>query len=194
MASSNKLIGVINFLAMLLSVPIIGAGIWLSTQPDNSCVKLLQWPVIIAGILVLVVALAGFVGGFWRVPWLLSIYLIAMVILIILLATLVVAIFMVTNKGSGHLAPNRMYLEYRLDDYSGWLRRRVESPLKWGRIKSCLASTDMCEGLDQIYRLAQDFFNARITPLQVNHGNLVCYYACLTLFNLISRFSIFKSN
>lgn len=168
MALSNNVIAAINFVAMLLSIPIIGAGIWLATEPDNSCVKILQWPVIILGILFLVVAIAGFVGAFWRIPWLLVSYLIAMLILIVLLACLVVVIYMVTMRGSGHLEPSRSYLEYHLDDYSGWLRRRVRAPFKWDRIRACLSSTHMCAELNQSYRMAQDFFNAHITPLQVN--------------------------
>lgn len=175
MALSNNVIGAINFVAMLLSIPIIGAGIWLSTQPDNACVKILQWPVIIMGILVLVVALAGFIGGFWRIPWLLIFYLVAMLIVIILLASLVVFIYMVTIKGSGHPEPSRSYLEYHLDDFSGFLRRRVRSPWKWDRIRNCLSRTQMCNEMDQTYRMAQDFFNAHITPLQVHFFSLYIF-------------------
>ncbi|XP_010273156.1 PREDICTED: protein TORNADO 2-like [Nelumbo nucifera] len=166
MAMSNNVIGSINLVAMLLSIPIIGAGIWLATETDNSCVKILQWPVIILAILILVVAAAGFIGGFWRIPWLLFFYLIFMLVLIILLAALVIFIYSVTARGSGHLAPNRAYLEYHLDDYSGWLRRRVQSSYKWNRIKNCLSSTSICAGLNQSFHLAQDFFNAPISPIQ----------------------------
>lgn len=166
MALSNNVIGAINFVAMLLSIPVIGAGIWLATEPDNSCVKLLQWPVILLGVLILVVAVAGFVGGFWRMPRLLIFYLIAMLLLIVLLACLVVFIYMVTSRGGGHPVPSRTYLEYNLDDFSGWLRRRVRSTYKWDRVRSCLSSSSMCAELNQSYRAAQDFFNARITPLQ----------------------------
>lgn len=155
---------------MLLSIPIIGAGIWLATEPDNSCVKILQWPVIILGVLILVVALSGFVGGFWRIPSLLIFYLIAMLVLIILLGCLVVFIYMVTIRGSGHLEPSRAYLEYHTSDFSGWLRRRVQSSYKWDRIRGCLSSSSMCAELNQSYRMAQDFFNAHLNPLQV-----LCY-------------------
>ena len=168
MALNNTLIAAINFVAMLLSIPIIGAGIWLSTQTDNSCLNLIQWPILALGILVLVVALAGFIGAFWRIPWLLLFYLAAMFILIILLASLVVFMFVVTSGGSGHIVPNRVYREYKLEDYSGWMRRRVESSRKWNRIKACLSSTSTCAELNQTYRFAMDFFNARITPLQVS--------------------------
>ncbi|XP_008796279.1 protein TORNADO 2-like [Phoenix dactylifera] len=166
MALSSTVIASINFVAMLLSIPVIAAGIWLSVQTDNSCVKLLQWPVIVLGIAILVVAFAGFVGAFWRMPWLLLFYLVAMFVLILLLASLVIFIYVVTNRGEAHLAPGRVYLEYRLEDYSGWLRQRVQGSHKWDRIKKCLSSTSTCAELNQTYREAQDFFNARISPLE----------------------------
>ena len=76
MALSNQAIGAINFIAILLSIPIIGTGIWVMNEPANTCVKTLQWPVIILGVLILVVALAGFIGGFWRIQWLLIVYMV----------------------------------------------------------------------------------------------------------------------
>ncbi|CAD5196602.1 protein TORNADO 2 [Musa acuminata AAA Group] len=166
MALDDTVIAGINFLAVLLSVPVIGIGIWLAMQTDNSCVQLLQWPVIVIGIVILLVALAGFVGAFWRMPRLLLFYLVAMLVVILLLASLVIFIYAVTVNGSGHPAPNRAYLEYRLEDYSGWLRRRVEGSYKWNRIKKCLSSTTVCAELNQTYRLAEDFFGARMSPLQ----------------------------
>lgn len=164
---SNNVIGAINFVAVLLSIPIIGAGIWLSNGPADSCVKFLQWPVIIVGVLILVVALAGFVGAFWRISCLLIFYLVAMLVLIVLLVCLVVFVYMVTLRGHGNIEPNRAYLEYRLDDFSGFLRRRVRSSFKWDQIRSCLSQTNMCAELNQSYRMAQDFFNAHLTPMQV---------------------------
>ncbi|KAK3428819.1 protein TORNADO 2 [Eucalyptus grandis] len=166
MALSNNVIGAINFVAVLLSIPVIGAGIWLSTEADNACVKILQWPVIILGVLILVVALAGFIGGIWRIQWLLIFYLVAMLVMIVLLGCLVVFVYMVTVRGHGHPEPSRAYLEYDLNDYSGWMRRRVKSSFKWDKIRSCLSSTSMCAELNQSYRMAQDFFDARISPLQ----------------------------
>ncbi|KAI9128879.1 hypothetical protein K1719_000362 [Acacia pycnantha] len=166
MAMSNNVIGAINFIAILLSIPIIAAGIWLTTEPADSCVKILQWPVIILGVLILLVALAGFIGAFWRIPRLLIIYLVAMLILIILLLCLVVFVYMVTLRGHGNVEPNRSYLEYNLDDFSLWLRRRVRSSFRWDHIRRCLSSTSMCPDLNQRYRMAQDFFNAHLSPME----------------------------
>ncbi|KAL6544023.1 Protein TORNADO 2 [Orobanche gracilis] len=167
MALSHNVIGVLHFVALLLSIPVIGAGIWLATQPANSCVKNLHWPVIILGVLILIVSIVGIIGGFCRIPWLLILYFVAMLILIVVLAFLVVFIYSVTNIGSGHPVPSRSYLEYKLDDFSGFLRRMVRSSYKWDRIRSCLSTSTMCSELNQSYRMAQDFFDAHtISPLQ----------------------------
>lgn len=176
MALSNNVIAAINFIALLLSIPVIGAGIWLATEPDNACVQVLQWPVIILGIVIFLVALAGFIGAFWRVSWLLMFYLVAMLVLIILLGSLVIFVFSVTMRGSGHAEPSRAYLEYHLDEFSLWLQRRVRSSHKWERIRNCLSSSTTCAELNQNYRFAQDFFNAHITPFQVKFFTLYIIY------------------
>ncbi|CAJ2647233.1 protein TORNADO 2-like [Trifolium pratense] len=166
MAMSNNIIGFINLLAVIISIPIIGAGIWLTNEPADTCIKFLQWPVIILGVLLLIVSLAGLIGSFWRISCLLIFYLVAMLVLIILLVCLVVFVYMVTVRGHGMIEPNRAYLEYRLDDFSGFLKRRVRSSFKWDAIRSCLSETNMCAELNQNFRMAQDFFNAHLTPMQ----------------------------
>ena len=117
-------------------------------------------------------------GGFWRIPWLLIFYLIAMLILIILLASLVVFIYMVTIRGSGHIAPSRAYLEYHLDDFSGWLRRRVQSSYKWDRIRSCLSSTSMCADFPVRLDVSSLLLTCRwwITCLLLVLGHVACEY------------------
>lgn len=160
----------INLVAALLSIPVIAAGIWVSTQPDNACVQILQWPLIGLGIAVLVVGIAGFVAAFWRLPWLLLAYLVAMLLLLIILACLVVFVFIVTSSGpSGHVPPGRAFLEYDLSDDSGstWLRGRLEGGTRWERIKTCLAATPTCSDLNRTLTTAQEFFAAGwLSPLQ----------------------------
>jgi len=162
-------VAAINFVAALLSIPVIAAGIWLSTQGDNACVQILQWPVIALGVAVLAVGLAGFVVAFWRLPWLLLAYLVAMFVVVVALACLAVFVFAVTTGSSGHRVPSREFLEYDLDDYSGWLRARLDAPGRWDRIKACLAATPTCSDFNGTYATAQDLFTAapnRMTPLQ----------------------------
>ncbi|KAG9152611.1 hypothetical protein Leryth_025980 [Lithospermum erythrorhizon] len=149
MALSNNVIGGINFIAMLLSIPIIGAGIWLTTDTANSCVKFLQWPVIILGVLILVVAIAGFIGAFWRIPWLLIFYLIAMLVLIILLACLVIFVYMVTIEAE---------LTWNTSDDFHYFFVRIKFP----RIKSKVALEHPQQWK---YGMAQDYFDADISPI-----------------------------
>ncbi|KAJ4784872.1 Tetraspanin family protein [Rhynchospora pubera] len=193
MALNHTVIAAINSVAILLSIPIIAAGIWLSTQADSSCLSVLQWPIIILGVLVLAVALAGFIGAFWRLPMLLLFYLVGMFLLILALAGLVVFIFVVTNSvGPGHLAPSRLFLEYDLDDDSGWLKQRVQGSYQWNRIKECLSSTNVCSDLNQTYTSAQDFFNSMLSPLQSGccKPPTKCGYTYVNPTNWISPISV----
>ncbi|KAF7055213.1 hypothetical protein CFC21_062774 [Triticum aestivum] len=158
----------INAVAALLSIPVIAAGIWLSTQADNACVQILQWPLVGLGVAVLAVGLAGFIGAFWRLPWLLLAYMVLMLLLVAALACLAVFVFVATTGTSGRPVPSRAFLEYDLADYSGWLRRRVaDEPGRWDEIKTCLAATaPVCSELNQTYAAPQDFFAAWLSPMQ----------------------------
>lgn len=166
MAVSNNITGALNVAAGVLSVLIIGSGIWLASKQDAECVRFLRWPLVVIGVVLLLVSVAGFVGAFWRVPYLLVVYLIFMFIFIVVLLALVIFAFVVTHKGSGHPVAGRNYEDYQLNDFSGWLRNYVENSKHWDRIRSCLSSSDVCRRLDQRYLTAQDFFSAHLTPLE----------------------------
>ncbi|KAK8970186.1 Tetraspanin-2 [Platanthera guangdongensis] len=99
MGLSNNIITVLNFIALLCSIPIIASGIWLSSKPDSECVRLIRWPVIILGVLILLVSLAGFAGAYWKHQCLLASFLLLMAILIVLLLALLVFAFVVTQSG-----------------------------------------------------------------------------------------------
>ncbi|CAN6461086.1 unnamed protein product [Victoria cruziana] len=74
----STLLGVINVVAVLLPVPVNGAGVWPATEPDDASVKVLQWPVIVLGFLILIVAVTELVGGFWGIHRLVLFYLVVM--------------------------------------------------------------------------------------------------------------------
>ena len=124
---SNNLVGVLNFVVLLLSIPILASGIWLANRHGTDCEKFLQGPIIIIGLLIMAVSLAGFIGACFRVSWLLWIYLFFMFLLIILLFCFTVFAFVVTSKGTGKMASGKGYKEYRLEDYSHWLQRRLQN-------------------------------------------------------------------
>ncbi|KAJ7518324.1 hypothetical protein O6H91_21G064100 [Diphasiastrum complanatum] len=162
MKISNQLTGIIIFITLILSLPIIGVGIWLATKHNTDCVRFLQWPMIIIGVFILVVSLAGFVGSCFRVAWLLWLYLLVMFLLIVLLLAFTVFAFVVTNQGAGQ----KGYKEYRLGDYSTSLQRRVENSNNRDKIHSCLSDAKFCSNLNK-YNTISSFDAADLSPVQV---------------------------
>ncbi|CAK9144119.1 unnamed protein product [Ilex paraguariensis] len=166
MAVSNNLTAILNFIAFMCSIPIIAAGIWLASKPDNECVRWLRWPVVFAGVLILLVSLLGFVGAYWNKQSLLALYLCFMAILIVLMLVFLVLAFVVTRPNGAYVVPGRGYKEYRLEGFSSWLRDHITSSDNWGNLRACLAASQVCPKLSQDYISAEQFFAAHISPLQ----------------------------
>lgn len=179
MGVSNNITAILNFIAFLASIPIIASGIWLASKPDNECTHYFRWPVVILGFLILLVSLAGFVGAYWNKQGLLAFYLICMAILIALLLILLVFAFTVTRPDGSYSVPGRGYKEYRIDGFSQWLRDHVTNSDNWGKIRSCLAESNVCARLTQNYITADQFFSANISPLQ---ASLSLLYSLSTSF------------
>ncbi|GAA0140437.1 scaffold/adaptor protein [Lithospermum erythrorhizon] len=171
MKTSNHLIGLLNFITFLLSIPILGGGIWLSTRANNTdCMTFLQWPLIVIGISIMVVSLAGFAGSCYRNTFLMYLYLWAMFVIIVTLIGFVIFAYSVTGRGSGRPVMNRVYLEYYLQDYSGWLEERVTSESYWGEISSCIRESHACPKLKRtingVPEPAEMFYLRKLTPIQ----------------------------
>jgi len=161
---SNGVVGILNFLVFLLSIPIVGSGVWLATRHGTECEKFLTGPVVILGLFIMLVSLAGFIGACFRVSCLLWIYLFVTFLLIILLFFFTIFAFVVTNKGAGKLASDKGYREYRLGDYSHWLQKRVRNGDNWKRIESCIRDAKVCkQGVNQV---ANDFYAKNLSPIQ----------------------------
>lgn len=168
MAVSNNIIAFLNFLALVCSIPIIASGIWLANQPDNECVRLARWPLILLGVLLLLVALAGFVGAYWNHQCLLATYLFAMAALIVALLVFLVFAYVVTRPDGSYPVPGRAYHEYRADGFSAWLRHYVGDPQNWDRVRACLSRSDVCGKLarNDAYFTPEQFFLSDLSPLQ----------------------------
>ncbi|XP_047943908.1 tetraspanin-8-like [Salvia hispanica] len=165
MRVSNNLVGILNFVTLVLSIPIIASGIWLSKQAGTECERFLDTPVIVLGVFVLLVSIAGLVGSCWRVTWLMWVYLLVMFLLILLIFCFTIFAFVVTNKGAGQALSGKGYKEYRLGDYSNWLRKRVTG--NWGKIRSCLMDSKVCHTLlVDATTPATDFYEERISSIQ----------------------------
>jgi len=166
---SNNLVGVLNLLAFLLSIPILVTGVWLSKQANTECEWWLERTLIVLGVFLLVVSLAGLVGACCRVSCLLWLYLFVMFLLILLVLCFTVFAFVVTNKGAGQVLSNRGYKEYRLGDYSNWFQNRVNNAHTWRRIRSCLQSSKLCSQFQTQFAndTLQQFYAENLSSLQV---------------------------
>ncbi|XP_010050248.2 tetraspanin-8 [Eucalyptus grandis] len=165
---SNSLVGILNLLTFVLSVPILGSGIWLLKRASTDCEKFLERPVIALGVFLMLVSLAGLIGACCRVSWLLWLYLLVTFLLIILLFCFTIFAFVVTNKGAGEALSGRGYKEYRLGDYSHWLQKRVNSTKNWSKIKSCLSDSMVCSIFqDKYFRdTSEKFYIEHLSSLQ----------------------------
>ncbi|QCD80460.1 tetraspanin-8-like [Vigna unguiculata] len=165
---SNNIIGLLNFLTFLLSIPIVVGGVWLSKHGSTECDRWLDKPVIAIGVFLLIVSLAGLIGACCRVTWLLWLYLLVMFLLIVILFAFTIFAFVVTNKGAGEVVSNRGYKEYRLGDYSNWLQKRVNNAKTWNRIKSCLQSGKVCTEFHEKFLndTVNDLYKENLSALQ----------------------------
>ncbi|KAJ6804988.1 putative tetraspanin-2 [Iris pallida] len=186
MGVSNNIIAFLNFCSLVCSVPIIASGVWLANRADYECVGLARWPVILLGVLVLLVSLAGFVGAYWNRQGLLAAYLFLMAALIVLFLIFLVFAFVVTRTDGSYAVPGRASREYRVDGFSMWLRHYATDPENWGRIRRCLVDSDVCGKLarNDAYYTADQFFQLDLSPLQASSSLTRTYTTTRDAVNL----------
>lgn len=132
---------------------------------STTCESFLQTPLVVIGFVILIVSLAGFIGACFHVAWALWLYLVVMLFIIATLMGLTIFGFIVTGQGDGSQVPGRVYREYHLEDYSPWLRRRVEDYHYWRTIKGCIWGSKTCAKLASWTPL--DYMARDMTPIQV---------------------------
>lgn len=168
MRLTNTFISILNSITALLSLALIGVGIWLAIKHNNpsSCLHLLQWPAIILGAFVLLVSLAGLLGSSCRSPCLLFVYLFVLFLLILFLVAVTVFGFVITHKGAGQVVSGKGFEEYHLGDYSTWLQRNVDKAGNWKKIKSCLVDGKVCSSLQKNNLQVTQFYENYLSPIQ----------------------------
>lgn len=179
MRGSNSVIGAVNFVTFLISIPILGGGIWLSSRANSTeCLQFLQWPLIVIGITIMVISLMGFAGACYGLTWLMWLYLFVMFFIVVALIGFIVFAYAVTDRGHGEVIMNRAFLEYQLSDYSGWLKERVSDPVYWSKISSCLRDARACRGMAKYgtdpatgMRVPESpdmFYSRQLSPIEVS--------------------------
>ncbi|WRX08255.1 hypothetical protein QQP08_000742 [Theobroma cacao] len=123
---SNNLLGIIDLLTFLFSIPILGAGISLRKSGMTECVITDDTTLCNIG---------GFNHGssLWRassaraVSWRLCSG----------------STSPLSFKGSGEALPGKAYKEYKLGHYSNWIQKEVNETQNWNKIKNCIVDTKL---------------------------------------------------
>ncbi|AQK83518.1 tetraspanin-8 [Zea mays] len=158
---SHGLLGALNLVTLLLSLPVLCAGVYIVTRATTACERGLQIPVVAFGCGLLLLSLVGLAGACGRRgaarPFL-WVYVAFMFLLAVLVFAFAVFAFVVTHRGAGGAVSGRGYREYRLGDYSGWLQARIAEPETWRRVESCLSEARVCGG--------REFYRQHLSPIQ----------------------------
>lgn len=76
--------------------------------------------------------------------------------------------------------PGRVYREYHLEDYSGWLRQRITDPRYWKAAMACVVGSRTCAKIANWTPL--DYLQRDLSPIQV----------ALCLFTKINKYIFFN--
>jgi len=170
---SHGLLGALNLVTLLLSLPVLCAGVFFLTRATTECERALQIPVVAFGCALLLLSLVGLAGACGRrdaaAPFL-WVYVVFMFLIVVAVFAFTVFAFVVTNRGSGSAVSGRGYREYRLGDYAGWLQARIAEPETWRQVESCLSQARVCGGRlrGAVGQDAMEFYRQHLSPIQVH--------------------------
>ncbi|KAJ6759696.1 TETRASPANIN-8 [Salix purpurea] len=165
---SNGVFTVINSLILILGLVSIGASAYLMTHHSSSlCQKALQLPLFILGVSLFVVSLLGLIGSCCEKTFWIKIYSCLNFLLIVGIICFTIFTFVVTNKGAGKVLSKIGYREYRLGDYSNWLKNHFVNQKNWDQIRSCLIDAHVCHDIHSgVNQQVADFYKAKLSPVQ----------------------------
>lgn len=153
----NPCLVFLNLLFACAGVVFLGMGIWMTRHHGTNCVHFLQAFCVGAGLFMLAIAVAGLVGSFARVPWLL--YLNFGVMFFLLLAVLATTVFVLAVTSHGIKA----YMsESHNDALSNWLVNQVNH-----RIESCTRNGQICRFVNYTYSQSSSYYRPALSSLQV---------------------------
>ncbi|MED6110368.1 hypothetical protein PIB30_042157 [Stylosanthes scabra] len=147
---SNTVVGALNILSLLLGLSALASSAYIHFHGGDGasdCQKVLQYPLLIAGVFIVIVSTLGIVGSLCRVNVALYAYLLVTFLLILAMALFTVFALFVTNKKVGQQVTTRAYGEYVVTDFSHWLQHYVVNDRNWDEVKSCLMDAHVCHDL-----------------------------------------------
>ncbi|CAA7407729.1 unnamed protein product [Spirodela intermedia] len=165
---SNAVVGVLNAGIMAISLMVLGLWAWKAGGDLSTvCDQFLQAPLLLLGASLFAVSLLGIIGACCRASCILWLYLAVTFFLILAVSCFTALAFVVTNKGAAAAVSGHGVGEFRLGDYSGWLRRMVTHAGHWEKIESCLKDAKVCGG--PLHALPLDpsaFYKTTLSPTQ----------------------------
>lgn len=179
----NNLLGLLNILTFLISIPIVIVGVQMSrVSGGGECIELFRKPVLILGVLIMVMSVVGIIGACCRVSWVLWIYLFAMLLLIIsLFIVYAIALFVTWKSGGGTRIPGTEVKEYKLSSYSDWLQNRVKGK-SWDTVKNCLIVGEGCSDMPKNDTTLKEFNMKELNPIMVYILEYLHFLSALSLF------------
>lgn len=159
----------LNSVLVIFGIAAIAASVYIHAHhQDSECQKALQNPLLVIGVFLFVISLLGLIGSCFNVPVVLFIYSFVTFFWVIGLTVFTVFAYVVTNRGAGKQLSGLGYKEYRLGDYSEWLRRHFVNGKNWEEIRSCLNDAHVCSGLrdDSVNQKVADFYKKKLSPIQ----------------------------
>ncbi|KAJ4713300.1 TETRASPANIN family protein [Melia azedarach] len=181
--ASNFFVGLVNFFSLLGGIIAIAFSLYIHFHGGTACQNSLFKPLIIIGALFSIVSLLGLLGVWFRNNILLFLYLIVMFLFIITLAVFPVLVFAsthnddgggkdgyvyrVTYNGAGEAESVVGFRQYRLANFSSYLRKHLVNGRSWDAIKDCLVDAQVCRSIAKITnKTAQDFYKINLSPIQ----------------------------
>ncbi|XP_024531449.1 tetraspanin-3 [Selaginella moellendorffii] len=163
---SNMAMAAFSGITLLCGIVVLGTGIWLSTKHSTDCVRFLEWPIIVLGVAITLISLAGIAGALTMNGALLAFYTIFMLMAILTLMAFVLFAFVVTSGQNGHGLVGKVYKEFEFNDYSDWLRNRVEDRRSWSLITLCLRDAKTCDDMAESYNTLDKFNMADLSAVE----------------------------
>ncbi|CAA0826881.1 Tetraspanin-8 [Striga hermonthica] len=154
---SNGMIVCLNVITILVAFTAIGFALWFHVRSDTDCQRVLKTPLLAVGGALLTVSVAGLVGAWCGISFLLWLYLFVLFALILALVAFTAFAIVVTNQGVGRAISGKGFGDHRLGDYSGWLKRYVVNDKNWAEIRSCLVGVKLCE--------RPEFYEHELSPI-----------------------------
>lgn len=158
----------LSVITLLLSIPIFVMGIWLKHQLSTECETFLNAPFITLGTLIIIFCIAGICWASRLQGLQLCCHGYIMFILLSTLLGYTIFALVVSGRGAGEPLARRAYKEYRLEDYSSWLQKRVGNSKHWSSLQSCLHKSQVCSKFQHKYGkdTQEQFFSRHLSSIE----------------------------